>query len=102
MYNGMGQTCIAFGQHAKGHQFIIVNVGAVFFGEQVLVNPVWAALGQQNGAVSVFVQPFFVDTATQIIGLALQDFLDGLAEGCIADACFACGFGKPGSFERSG
>jgi hypothetical protein len=83
----------------KFGQFAVLNIVPILLCVQILVHPIPAALGHNNGAVEILTKALLEDAATQIIGLTQHHLADGCTKFCIRDERLSRSLGKPGCFE---
>jgi len=95
----IGQLFIALGDLAEGSQFLVADIGSVFFREQIFVHPILPNFREDDAAMHVFVQAFLEHASAQVVALPPHDFQDGLGEFVILDASLPCDLGEQGGFE---
>jgi hypothetical protein len=91
-------SCEKGSKCAEIREIFVLDIGLVLLCEEVSLDPVPAALGNDDRAVQVLAQSFFEDAA-QIVGLAEHHLTDGIAKLDIRDACLPRRLGKPGCLE---
>jgi hypothetical protein len=93
------QRRVALGEDTELRQLDILDIVPVFLRKQILVNPVSAALRENDAPVRVPVQALLEDPAAEIIGLAPHDVTERFAQLVVSDASLPRRFGKPSGFK---
>src|SRR5258708_2978898 len=95
------QHRVVLGELSELGELVVIDVVAVILREQVGIDPIPPALGEDDGAVHVLVKALLEDAAAKIAGLSLHGLPNGLAQRPIHDAGPSRRFGKPGGFENA-
>ena len=86
---------VGFREFPEVVQLVIFDISAVLLGEEIFIDPIVAASGEDDGAVQILAQSFFEDSAAEIVGVAEHYLTDGGAQLVVGDVSFLRRFGEP-------
>src|ERR1035437_9129586 len=86
----LGQLLVDPGKPPEFSQLPVFDIGSVFLGKKILIDPVTAASGKDDGPRSVLIQSLFEDSATQIVGVAQHYLPDCRTKLLVRNQRFSC------------